>query len=63
MLSHMGEEYVATRLVFEGRSDSGRRTEIGHNAARTGSQMRHARAVQADAIRTALREQPRLTHD
>jgi len=63
VLSYMGEEYVATSLVFEGRSDSGRRTEIGHNTAHTGYQMRHALDVQVDAIRTALREQPPSTHN
>jgi hypothetical protein len=63
VLSYMGEEYVATSLVYESRSDSGRRTEVGHSTAHTGYQMRRALDAQAEAVRTVLREQPLSTHD
>ena len=56
VLSYMGEEYVATELVFEDESRAIRRTRIGSSTAHTGYQMRRALDQQAEAVRAALRE-------
>lgn len=54
VLSYMGEEYVAARLVAEDGPGSVRRIEFGVGTAHTGYQMRRALDRQADAVREEL---------
>jgi hypothetical protein len=51
---YMGDEYVATARVVDGRHGAVRRSELGHNTAHTGYQMRRALRLQAQAVRATI---------
>jgi hypothetical protein len=57
VLSYMAEEYVVTRLVRDDPPGATHHSEIGHNTAHTGYQMRRALELQAGAVRDAIRGQ------
>lgn len=53
---YMGEEYVATTQIVDAADGIERRTEIGHDTAHTGYQMRRALKLHADAVRTMVEQ-------